>query len=833
MTIKKDTRAGVAIGVITRGTVPTEWMFHMMEIQKQLMPVGIFWKWIRVDRKSWAPARQEVVEIARKENFEWLFFIDDDVMINPETLKRFLENGKDITTGVYWTKSTNPVPVIFEKMGAGPMFNFPLDEFFEVDGSGLGCCLINMKVFDEFDKAGIPYFKENWVMELDNGRKLKCPIGEDHYFFHHAKKFGFEVWADGGSLCDHYNVNEDKRYPDKATVRRICEAGAIKNGEGEILEAQKKELEKRGRKAVEAPETPPKATSPERRSIVFLNLTTNPFAGDELERRGCGGSETDIINLSRIFAKDYNMDIHVFCQCPRPGVYDGVEYHNLHDDFSPVAEIAPDLLIVSRNARIFSKVNLKTECNAKKMCLWTHDMPGDPAFDGFEHSYPFIDVVMALTEYHKKAIMDCYPFVEEEKISILPNGVNLDYFEDRTIERVPGRMVYSSTPFRGLELIPDIFKRIKEQVPHANLKIFSSMKVYGDTYDDTAFDKLYKELKSIDGIDYVGTVKQDELAKELQKAELLLYPNIYPETSCITVMEAQAAGTPIVTSAYAALNETVPNDVGYKITGGPRTKEYQNKFVDAAVKLLTDKTDWKQKSEAGLTKDNNWNTVAKIWMDIFFDDKDTKQNVDNINTGTYWDDVYEKEIAKNDIRADAVLSTILVDKTGIAYKSAPYLLDVGCGTGEWTRYVKENYPTANVYGSDFSQTAIDYCKQRNGNIFYTNHPLLDGTYEKHFFDAITMNHLIEHLDKPEEIIYRAIELLKPYGRIVLTIPINDEPWKEHLKIWTVEDAETFAKQFTPDYDIQARKAGKFYKKDGREFEEAIVTLKFKGDNNGN
>jgi len=223
----------------------------MMEIKPKLMPVGMIWKWIRVDRKSWAPARQEVVEIARKEKFEWLFFIDDDVMINPETLQRFLEYGKDITTGIYWTKTENPVPVIFEKMGGGPMFNFPLDELFEVDGSGLGCCLINMKVFDAFDKAGIPYFKENWIMELDDGRKLKCPIGEDHYFFHNAKKLGFKVWADGGALCDHYNVNVNKRYPDKETVRRLCEAGAKKNGEGDILRAQKVEMDLINKKAYE------------------------------------------------------------------------------------------------------------------------------------------------------------------------------------------------------------------------------------------------------------------------------------------------------------------------------------------------------------------------------------------------------------------------------------------------------------------------------------------------------------------------------------------------------------------------------------------------------
>src|SRR5262249_23225134 len=58
------------------------------------------------------------------------------------------------------------------------------------------------------------------------------------------------------------------------------------------------------------------------------------------------------------------------------------------------------------------------------------------------------------------------------------------------------------------------------------------------------------------GATYHGSVSQTQLAEAMRCVSILAYPNTYEETSCISVMEALAAGALVVTSQLAALPET-------------------------------------------------------------------------------------------------------------------------------------------------------------------------------------------------------------------------------------------------------------------------------------
>jgi hypothetical protein len=350
-------RLGLGLGIITRGTVSIKWMMHMNKLAT-MTPIGMFYKYITVEGLSWAEARNEVVRRAQKENFEWLLFIDDDVFLPEDAMRRLFNSRKDIVSGVYWTKSENEVPVIFEEMGKGPMYDFPIDEVFEIAGSGLGCCLINMKVFDEFDKAGIPYFKENWIMTLEDGSNIKCSIGEDHYFFYHAKKLGFKAWADSGVLCDHYDVNTKKSHPNENIVREMTGKKLKSIGRGDVITQSKK-----GR-----------GLDPEKRTIVFLD--PNKFSGDELERRAVGGAETAVINISECFATEFNT--HVFSDC-EPGTYNGVIYHHITHFDGDISRMKADLLVVNRVTALIKNFDRKY-FKVRQLALWCHDIPNSSAY---------------------------------------------------------------------------------------------------------------------------------------------------------------------------------------------------------------------------------------------------------------------------------------------------------------------------------------------------------------------------------------------------------------------------------------------------------------------
>ena len=157
--------------------------------------------------------------------------------------------------------------------------------------------------------------------------------------------------------------------------------------------------------------------------------------------------------------------------------------------------------------------------------------------------------------------------------------------------RRPPVLANTSTPYRGLDLLLDAFPRIRAAVPGATLKVFSGMGVYQApaAEDQARFGALYQRCHDLDGVEYVGSLAQPELAAELAQAAVLAYPNTYPETSCIAVLEALAAGCTVVTSARAALPETSAGFALLVPIDGDRDT-YRDRFVAETVRALTERT---------------------------------------------------------------------------------------------------------------------------------------------------------------------------------------------------------------------------------------------------
>lgn len=121
----------------------------------------------------------------------------------------------------------------------------------------------------------------------------------------------------------------------------------------------------------------------------------------------------------------------------------------------------------------------------------------------------------------------------------------------------PPVLVYTSTPFRGLLILLVAFPLIRAAIPGCRLRVFSSMGVYQWAPDsDVLYRTLYALARDLPGVEYLGSVSQTALADALAEADMLAYPNVFPETSCIAVMEAMAAGCLVCTTNMGALPET-------------------------------------------------------------------------------------------------------------------------------------------------------------------------------------------------------------------------------------------------------------------------------------
>ena len=184
--------------------------------------------------------------------------------------------------------------------------------------------------------------------------------------------------------------------------------------------------------------------------------------------------------------------------------------------------------------------------------------------------------------------------IEDEKWKVIPYGIAPAFgglFEpDRPIlSYKPSTPVlaYTSTPYRGLKLLLALFPHIRAAVPGTTLKVFSSLRVYqidAET-DDAEFGELYRRCRETEGVEHVGSLAQPDLATELRSATALAYPNTFPETCCINLMEALASGCIAISSELGALPETGAGFPRLLPVNGDWS-EYGKRFISEVVSNL-------------------------------------------------------------------------------------------------------------------------------------------------------------------------------------------------------------------------------------------------------
>jgi len=347
------------------------------------------------------------------------------------------------------------------------------------------------------------------------------------------------------------------------------------------------------------------------KSVVFFNRGIG-FNGDTLLEKPLGGMETALINMARELRK-LGYDVKVFCNCDRPGMYHGVEYLELEKINAFNRSSGADYFISVRYLEPFLK-----EINARFRILWTGDAYDQPYISPLadERLLANIDRIFTVSHWQTRTFIEHF-HIPAEKFYITKNGVNKDNFRSLPQDnRKYHRLVYTSTPFRGLDVLLDLFPQIRKRVSEAELYVYSSMAVYQVTRekDEEMFGELYKKAKQ-PGVYLIGSIPQDRLARELNTAGIMAYPNHFPETSCIAALEAMAAGLPVITTNLGALPETVGRG-SILIDGDPHSREYQERFVDETVGLMTNREKWLSLSEAGKEKVfsmNTWDVIAKEW----------------------------------------------------------------------------------------------------------------------------------------------------------------------------------------------------------------------------
>lgn len=201
----------------------------------------------------------------------------------------------------------------------------------------------------------------------------------------------------------------------------------------------------------------------------------------------------------------------------------------------------------------------------KKAILWCHDYWSDP-----ENSH--LENINLRKRFAKIVFVSNHQFnqyrlrfgIKYDESIILKNAIE-PISETKILKPTSKiKIIYHTTPHRGLHILVAAFKKLAEIHPHIELDIFSSFNVYGWTDKDQHFEQIFEECRQHPRINYYGTVSNDEVKVALSKAHIFAYPSIHPETSCISAIEAMSAGCVIVCPDFEVLPETARYAITYR-----------------------------------------------------------------------------------------------------------------------------------------------------------------------------------------------------------------------------------------------------------------------------
>lgn len=215
----------------------------------------------------------------------------------------------------------------------------------------------------------------------------------------------------------------------------------------------------------------------------------------------------------------------------------------------------------------------------RKKILWCHDLPRDPEVahlaNGGHEKY---DQIVFVSHWQRSMYHEILG-VPYEKSTTLLNAIEpIDYVpkmrnpEDRKV-----KMVYFSTPHRGLDILYAVFEHMAKTDPDIELHVYSSFKLYGWEHNDKAYQDLFDKLDAHPQIVNHGTVSNEQIRKDLLDYDILAYPSTWQETSCLCLIEAMAAGLICVHSSLGALPETsAGRTIMYEYT--PNVNEHAHLF---------------------------------------------------------------------------------------------------------------------------------------------------------------------------------------------------------------------------------------------------------------
>ena len=210
-----------------------------------------------------------------------------------------------------------------------------------------------------------------------------------------------------------------------------------------------------------------------------------------------------------------------------------------------------------------------------------------------------------------KEIMKSYYKIDEEKIAIVPNGVDLSFF--KTKNRDPNKIVFSGVMYhhRGLDVLLDAVPKIVKEIPGTKLVLL------GDGPEMKKLKEIVKQKNLDSNVEFKGWIDRKYIPEHLSNASIGIGPlrrtTVTENALPIKVLEYMASSLPII-----AKTGTLPDDV-LKDNENGWFVENSSELYEKIIKLeqnpeLVEKMG---KNSLSMVQKFSWERIVKSIIDIY------------------------------------------------------------------------------------------------------------------------------------------------------------------------------------------------------------------------
>jgi glycosyltransferase involved in cell wall biosynthesis len=224
--------------------------------------------------------------------------------------------------------------------------------------------------------------------------------------------------------------------------------------------------------------------------------------------------------------------------------------------------------------------------------------------------------------------------VSQYQFNTFTQGLGVSFAESvvlrNAVEAIPARLVtkptdrirliYHTTPHRGLEILVPVFTALAARHPRLHLDVYSSFALHGWEARDVRYESLFEVCREHPQITYHGHAPNARIREALHQAHIFSYPSIWHETSCIAAIEAMATGCLTICPDLAALSETV-GESGLVYRWHENRERHAERFarmLETGIAMIEDGTagDLLHRAHDRALRTFNWDTRIDEWTHL-------------------------------------------------------------------------------------------------------------------------------------------------------------------------------------------------------------------------